>query len=211
MIAIILAALMSLCVWSANAQTVADLWVAMPSGATPYLTLNQKKEMVECQRIGVDTSVVNLLQGTTSIDTLSLDYGRFSLSSSHDLQIVLLPVEDADTIVCTIDSYNAPSIQSCINFYDKQWKPLEEGKLMPVISPDSLLSRPDTMNMEKYEELCSLVYPELVMIDYNLPTNELVVSLSTPLTTKEEKEWLGAIISKRTLKWDGRRFNFCYK
>ncbi len=206
----LLAILALLPMHKALAQSVADLWISMPAAATPYLTLNQKKEMVECHKIGVDTSVINLLQGTTLIDTLTADYGRFRLSSSHDFQMILLPCEP-DTIVCTIDSYSAPAVRSRISFYDKGWNPLRTEDFMPAIRTEDLTERPDTMSVEEYGELCSLIYPELVAADYDLPQKRLLVSLSAPLVTSDEKERLEAIMSKKMLIWSGERFNICYK
>ncbi len=57
-----------------GAQSVSDLWLSMPLSMTPYLSLNQKKEMIECHNIGVDSSVHNQFQGETSIDTLTSDF-----------------------------------------------------------------------------------------------------------------------------------------
>ncbi len=102
-------------------QTVATLFINMPLELTPYLTLNQKKEMIECWNAEVDTATMNKLRGMSTIDTLTDDYGRFILSSSCDLQLI----KEGDTL-CIIETFRAPAEQSVIRRYDADWNLLSK-------------------------------------------------------------------------------------
>ncbi len=197
------------CALTASAQDVATLWISMPEELSPYLSLNQRKEMIECFRIGVDTSVVNALHGTTDIDTLTADYGRFILSPPRTLQLIRLP-QDGDSILCVIDSYSAPATQSTIAFYDLLWQPLPPAERMPDIDVAELTLRPDTMTVADYEALCAWADPTLVEMNYNIETKELELSLSIPFVDVEDKEKISAIICKRRLMWGGKAFVKCY-
>ncbi len=191
---------------AANAQSLSELWISMPGEMTPYLSLNQKREMVECYNAGVDTKVINQLKGNSLIDTLSVDYARITMSSSYSLQIVALPYENADSILCLIHSYKAPDVQSKLEFYDKQWRSISfEGRL-PELGLHSFVARPDTMNVERFDELVGLLSPELVVAEYNPLKRVLEISVSAPLTTNEEKTVLNSIIRKKLLIWNGERF-----
>ncbi len=190
-----------------NAQNAADLWISMPADMTPYLTLNQKKEMIECYNMGVDSRVDNKLSGKTTVDTLVADYGRFILSSAYSVEIIRLPYIDNDTILCKIDTYNAPAKKSRISFYDLHWQELPAGDKFPSMELAGFISRPDTMNVTEYEELCSLLSPEMISYNYDVNSHTLNINVSTPLLTSEEKQKINAILFKRVLIWRDRRFN----
>ncbi len=189
-----------------SAQSVSDLWISMPGKMTPYLSLNQKKEMVECYKAGVDTKVVNQLKGNTLIDTLSVDYAKIVMSESYGLQMVRLPQENADSIICLVHSYKAPAVQSRVEFYDKDWKQIPAEDKMPKLEFSSMLVRPDTMTVDRYNELVSLLSPELISMEYNPNLKKLELSVSKPLATKEEEKNLQSVISKKLLIWNGVMF-----
>ncbi len=165
---------------------------------------------MECLSIGVDPGVQNRLQGTTTIDTLTTDFGRFRLSSSHDLQMIRLPRENGDSIVCLIDSYSAPAVKSNVSFYDLDWKELPSTGLFPTIDPQTLVQKPDTMSLETFQDLSSWADTTLVEINYNIEENALEVSLSIPYVADDEKEQIKVIIRKRKLIWNGLCYDFPY-
>ncbi len=189
-----------------SAQSVSDLWISMSGEMTPYLSLNQKKEMVECYNAGVDTKVVNQLKGNTLIDTLSVDYAKIVMSESYSLQMVRLPQENNDSIICLVHSYKAPAVQSRLEFYDKDWKQIPSESKMPELEFSSMLVRPDTMSVNRFDELVSLLSPELIRVVYNPSLKKLELSVSKPLTTKEEEKNLQSVISKKLLMWNGVMF-----
>lgn len=192
--------------FQANAQSVADMWISIPDEFAPYLSLNQRKEMIECQKIGVDTSVKNKFEGTTSIDTLTTDYGKFIMSESRTLEIAILPC-GSDNIVMLIDSYIAPEVQGKVSFYDTQWNRIaNEGKI-PTFGVDDLLQKPDTMSIRDYDDLKKLIVDGFIEYNYDSTSHELEIGISLPLVTLKEKEQLNAVICKRKLKWSGNSFN----
>ena len=83
-LALVLCLLTSL---SLHAQSVADMWINCPEQLTPYLTKNDRKEMIECRNIGVDTKVTNKLKETSDIITLADDYGCFMLMNTGETAV----------------------------------------------------------------------------------------------------------------------------
>ncbi len=188
-----------------GAQDVGDMWISMPSGMTPYLTANQKKEMVECARAGLDASVVNELQGTTKADTLSPSYGRFTLSASRRMDLIRLPRAGADSIFCVIDTRLAPAAESTVDFYDGSWRLLPRGDFMEETGFSTLTERPGEMDEGEYDRLREWFDPELAAVTYFPDGETFVITPSAPFSPTEDREKLEAIMCKRVLKWDGKK------
>ncbi|MCD8281836.1 MAG: DUF3256 family protein [Prevotella sp.] len=187
----------------------------MPASLTPYLSLNDKKEMAECWRAGVDTTVRNRLQGECSVDTLTASFGCFRLSSSRSMELVLLPRICGDSVVCVLDSYTFGSssssftpVSSRISFYDTDWNALPNDSLMPSFDISDLVLRPDSMCLDEYSELVSCFSPALVRIDYSLSSGRFELMLCPPFSLSDERERLEGIIRKRMLSWDGDKLIF---
>lgn len=178
----------------------------MPAEFVPYIDVNQKKEMIECVKIGVDTSVRNKFEGKTLIDTLTADYGKFIVSNSRTIEIAKLPYEPEDSILLFIDTYLGPEAHSKVAFFDRNWNKLSEADKLPQIALKDLIVKPDTMSVSEYESLEKLISPELLEYNYDFLEKTLTVSPSLPLLTTEEKNKLNAVICKRILKFDGKTF-----
>lgn len=189
------------------AQTVADFWISMPAEFVPYIDVNQKKEMIECVKIGVDTSVKNKFEGKTLIDTLTADYGKFIVSNSRSIEIARLPYDQNDSIIMFIDTYLGPEAHSRVAFYDGGWNKLSTVDKLPQITLKDLIVKPDTMSIQDFENLEKLISPELIEYKYDFIAKTLVVSPSLPLLTTEEKNKLKTVICKRILKYNGKTFN----
>lgn len=188
-----------------SAQSVADLWISMPDDIVPYLTLNQKKEMIECDRIGVDSSVKNKLEGNTAIDTLSESYGKFLVSNSRSIQLVKLPT-DNDSILLIIDTHLGPKAHSEASFYTLKWDKLSDEGRIPKLMLSDFVARPDTMSVADYDCLISSVVPVFFLFDYDKTTETLIVSPQMAIVTLEEKQRLEGLTSKQTLIWNKEVF-----
>lgn len=190
---------------NASAQSVADLWISMPDDIVPYLTVNQKKEMIECDRIGVDSSVKNKLEGNTAIDTLSESYGKFLVSNSRSLQLVKLPT-DNDSILMVIDTHLGPKAHSEASFYTLNWDKLSEEGRIPEFALSDFAVRPDTMSVEDYDCLISSVVPLFFQYDYDKTTETLIVSPQMAIITLDEKKRFEGLVSKQKLIWGNKMF-----
>ncbi len=185
---------------SARAQDVGTLWLTMPRAMTQYITREQRREMLRNYSSGEDTAVTNELHGQSGIDTLAADYGRFRLSSARSLQLVRLPVEEGDSIVCAIDLYRVPAAMSVVAFYLADWTPMEDVRV-PDFGVAELTARPDSMSVDEFDELCKWFDPQLVATEFDPAAGLFVVSLSAPFSVSQEKEKIESIIRKRFLKW----------
>lgn len=195
---------------SIHAQNVAEMWINIPDELTPYLTKNDRKEMIECQAIGVETKVVNKFHGNTDIIELADDRGSFSLSEAKEIMLARLPSEQ-DSIFLYIETLKLPERHSSLRFYDRHWKQLDAGTRFAEVDKDQLFLKPDTMTTERYDELMSQVSLLFVEYTYDSAEKALHIIPHVPFVATEEKEPLNALVSKKILKWNGEIFNECYK
>ena len=186
---------------SAKAQSVADMFASLPFGKAEYLTGELRAELIGNYNAGKDAKITNKLQGETSVDTLSADYGHFLLSESKNMTLARLPYADGDSIFLCITTYTAPAKQSVVEFYDRNWKKYPTMRFMADINNDSLVSRPDTMSVETYQEVKSLLSPELISYEYDPKSMTLSLDIEAPFLSKDEMTRVDVILCKRRLKW----------
>ena len=184
-----------------------DYWVAMPDSVVPYLNKTKRTEMVDFYQMGVKAETFNLLQGATTLDSLTATFADVTLNPTARIQLSLLPTTGGDTLICMSRTYYGEAPETTVSFYDSQWRPIPSGGLLPTILPESLVQRPDTMAVERYDDLFRLVDPMMTYALMSSGGQELTFFLSTPMVTKKEKMALEAILVQRKLKWDGEKFN----
>ena len=184
-----------------------DFILTMPDSLVKYLNTTKRTEMVDFYFMGVKAETFNLLSEGTVLDSLTANHADIRLNESARMQLHLLPRENGDTVVCMVRTFLGEAPESTFAFYDSNWKSLERKGFLPEVDPMSLIHRPDTMTVERYEELLRLVDPLMVAAEVTPADGALTFSLSTPMTTKKEREALQDILVQRKLKWDGKSFN----
>ena len=184
-----------------------DYWVAMPDSVVPYLNKTKRTEMVDFYQMGVKAETFNLLQGATTLDSLTATFADVTLNPTARIQLSLLPTTGGDTLICMSRTYYGEAPETTVSFYDSQWRPIPSAGLLPTILPESLVQRPDTMTAERYDDLYRLVDPMMTYALMSSGGQELTFFLSTPMVTKKEKMALEATLVQRKLKWDGEKFN----
>ena len=212
---ILLAALLTYV--SVGAQTtMREAWLNMPDEIIPYLNKNLRTEHIDFLDMGVKSEVNNKLNGVCVMDTLTTDYTHVTLSNSSSVELRLLSVSDTTSIICMLKTYSAPASETSVTFYDAKWNPLNDNyglldlKNLEEKGLDSLVEsfaqRPDTMSVERYQELCKLVDPVMVSATADIKEPVITYSLSVPLVVRDDKEPLERILRQRKFKWDGRMF-----
>lgn len=193
---------------TASAQRkMADFIIAMPDSVVPYLNKVKRTEMVDFYGMGVKAETFNLLSEGTVLDSLTTSYANITLSESSRMQLSLLKAEQGDTVLCMVRSLMGEAPESVVSFYDAGWRKLETNHYLDAVDPASLVSRPDTMDVERYDYLLRYIDPVMVLAEFSPEDNSLSFSLSTPMVTKQEREDLKAILLQRKVKWSGARFN----
>lgn len=186
----------------AFSQSIKEVWLNMPDSLFPYLNRSLREDCFTFKSKGLDLETDNLLKEKTAIDTCANDYMAVRLSKSASLQMRLLPYAKGDSVVCVAVSYHIPETDSQVSLYTKDWIKMSE------ISFDigQLVSRPDTMGVDEYEDLLKLLDPYLVSASVSPSENSLEVCVSAASVSEEEKEKLKTILKKRKFVWTGESF-----
>lgn len=194
-----------------HAQSVKAAWLVMPDTLSPYLTEAQREECIDLKEKNLEAKVANMLQGETVLDTLTAVYLQATLSQSATLQMRVMPADGVDSLICVVKTLQAPAKESEVSFYDSSWRPLTE--LQQVVDsllealPAKLVSRPDSMTEERYQELVQMIDPVMVEATLSPDEDALTFRLSTPLLPSGEKEAVARVLSQRKFKWNGHSFN----
>lgn len=197
--------------------TLRDVWLSMPDEMIPYLNKNLRLEHLDFVDMGVKSEVNNQMNGICLMDTLTDDYTHITLTPSSYLELRLLPVNDSTKIICVVKTLTVQAQESDIRFYDIEWKPLiDTFGLNEMKNQDgndalklktSFIHRPDTMSIERFEELSKLVDPVMLSAKFDLEEPVLTFALSPALATKEEKGQLKSILRHRRFRWNGNSFS----
>ena len=187
-------------------RTMRDFIITMPDSLVEYLNKTKRTEMVDFYDMGVKAETVNLLQGSTVLDSLTGTFADISVNKSQRMQLALLPLHEADTLICMVNSFLGEAPESEVHFFNTQWMPMPSNDFLDEVTSSQLLQRPDTMAVERYDELVRFFDPVMISAVMT-PDNDLIFQLSMPMVTKEEKKQLDAILLQKKLKWNRQRLN----
>ncbi len=189
-----------------GARSMKDLLVSMPDSLVPYLDKNLRLEFAELQEMGVKAEVQNLLGDTSVMDTLTADFVQLRTSRVSTLQMKKLPVSGGDSLLCVVKTFSGPEKDSELYLYSQDWKPLPCSFDLQSLA-GALVQKPDTMNEERFVELKGMIEPKMVYALLLQHEDALVVRLSLPLLSEEDKRQVNAIKMQRKFNWNGKTFN----
>ncbi len=197
-----------------DAQTpVRDAWLSMPDSIIGYLNKNLRQEHLDYMDMKVSSEVKNLFLGQGLMDTLSTDYLSLRLNAVTELQLKVFETNDSvSPLICLIKTVKAPYADSDLSFYHADWSPIPHHFNLPFTSDrDRLLNtftmRPDTMTVERYEEIKGMMDPIGLKIKVLDNEESFLFELSTPFMNKDEEQQIRAIIKQRKYKWNKETFN----
>lgn len=208
---LLLFSIASLCPTIAQ-KTIKDVLATVPEKVVPYLNSEQWAEINKFTNTQDSLTIKNSLNGTTAIDSINSSFVRLTLNEVSDLQVKLLSTNDSAQIICVIKTIKKPVPNSQIKFFSTDWDVLSDPFGLPTNDNDTklldmLTSRPDTMNVTRYDSLRNLIEPVIVNAKFKGTDNTLTYTLSLPLLNNADKKNLEAIIKQKSFKWDGKNFN----
>ncbi len=117
---------------------VRDLLKVMPDTLAPYLTENNRLDLIDFCEAGMKSEVSNSLGGKTSMTLLTDDHALLVLTPSSRLDLRLLStaeaIDGAQQVLCVVKSYGNDICESEIAFYTVHWKPLDSSRFLPTFS-----------------------------------------------------------------------------
>lgn len=122
---IVYSLLLLLSVLNSEARTPIRQWfTAMPDSVMPLLTKNNRLDFLDFLDCKMEAVVTNRLDGKSRMDRLTDNYLYIRYTSSCDVAMKLLPVNDSTDILCMVTTVKAMVSDSRVNFYDTSWQPI---------------------------------------------------------------------------------------
>lgn len=180
---------------AATAQGVDSLFVNMPDSLFPYLASTQRLELVNMQRIDTSTHAVlpSLYNGKVEILYKDADRMTLSLDSLSCMEMSAIPFGDK-AVCCVLRTVATPEKHTELAMYDAEWSRLQTVDIDTL----QLLQRPDTMSVQRYDELCKLVEFQLTEAHF-ADVATIVFRQNIPMVSAEERKKLSAILVERKL------------
>ncbi len=201
-VAVFIAFLMG-CSGGLSAQTVGEVWISMPDSLMPVLTEKQRADIVNKDNIALSVPTTNALGGTSRADTLSADYLSVHVTDVSTVQMCLLPAANGDSLVCLVRTWSGPEMESTVGIYTKNWRQVSAM----TFNISDFVHRPDTMTVEKYDELLRVLDPYTFSVQLSQDNPMLIVSPHAVTATADEKKLLEAVFVQRKYNWNGHDFN----
>jgi len=174
-----------LCLDAYAQTTMRDMLKTMPDSLIPYLSENNRLDMIDFVDTNMEAIVTNDLGGKSQMNKLTDNYVSLRLNESSELAMRLLdvetPVDSAQQIVCVVSTYGTDVRESTIRFFSLTWKPLPVADYL--VLPDEMVvatigDNKPTLTLQ-YE--CRL----------NAPANEEQKEITKPSTILK---WMGKYV-----------------
>lgn len=188
---------------SANAQTVGDMFMSMPDSLFPYLTQEQRVELVKLKQVDTSTSAVlrSVFNCSVSLDSLEAACMTVNIDSTMTVEMARLATVSGDSLYCLLQTVSAPERETVASIYNKVWEKVSDVDWTDV----PLLNRPDTMSDKEFANRTSLI--EFRMVEARLENADtIVLKLNVPMLSSEDKRLLRDILVQRRMRWDGEKY-----
>lgn len=186
-----------------HAQSVGEMFVSIPDSLFPYMVPQQRTEILKLKSIDPTEPAIGhtIFQTEVKLSLLSENILKMELSPSITMELGRLST-DTDSVFCLIKTVSAPEKISVGYIYNKEWKKIEELNLAAY----TLTAKPDTMSLERYEELIKMIEFPMVEAHFGETPEELTITLNAPMLSAEDKKSLKAILLQTKAKWNNKTF-----
>lgn len=118
---------------------MSDVLAAMPDSLFPYLSKNNRLDMIDFMSSNMKAEVTNSLGGTSTLLELGDDYLKMQVCATTQVEMKLLPdsASQTDTVkgqtVCMVTTFGeSHPKESKVEFFTTRWKPLRNKWQMPA-------------------------------------------------------------------------------
>lgn len=183
---ILLSLLAFVCMFQISAQDINDCFVNMPDDMLPYLTKDNRKDLLDFYDNGRTAEIVSAFKTKVVLAEKTADFMFLKTTQSSDIQIKIIEKPDSITfhsvlmsgndsvkvdssrIMVLVFSEDKPFRTSIIEFYSMNWNKLD---IPFVISPELFIK--SSVDSEKEKSIKKLFMPDSFSMDIN-PNNKKI-------------------------------------
>ena len=194
---------------SQNMQ-MAELFKQMPDSLMPYLTTNNKLDMLDFIDAGMEAKVTNKFDGESILCELDSTYLRLKLNTSVAVEMKLLSSsnilnDSTKHLICIVTTYGDLIKESVLKLFTSKWNSIAhditKSKLISYV-----IHKPDTMSELTYNNVKNIPDDYLITLSLDKNENSMSVSASTTLLSTDDSTKVKPIISTKRLLWNGKTF-----
>lgn len=130
----------------------------IPDEILPYITNDQKEELLKFTGSKDSVKVKNTFNGATSIDTISFDYAKINMNKTTEIQLKLLRGNDSTQILCVIKTIKSPLKESTVKFYSTEWQAINSTFGLPVDNDEDTILSMFTQNQTQCRKTNLKIY-----------------------------------------------------
>jgi len=183
---------------NAEAQTMREVFIAMPDSIEPLLSKNNRMDMIDFIDSHMQARVTNRLDEQSIMDTLTVDYVKVSLSSNAVMEMKLYE-KGTEKVLLLVHTVGGPVKGSELCFFTSDWKPLEAQFELPSFSSYEVNPR-ESLTEEQIELLEGLADLELVEMELSPSNNMLLCTPSISILSKEDQEKVKFLVKSITVE-----------
>ena len=183
---VLLIAISLLLTLGSSAQTkMSQVFRQMPDSVVPYLSENNRLDLIDFADSNMKAEVHNLLEGRSELKKITDDYALLSLNEATRIEMRLLevsePVDSSASILCVVTTYGIELCDSKVVFYSAKWRKLDAAQraVLPL--------QPFTAALDEQQPVLTVT-----------PLSDLDTEM---LNEQKEVEKVSTI-----LKWNGKMF-----
>lgn len=187
-------------------------FVELHSVRLDMLAKDRRLDMLDYYDNGMKRQVANNLWGKASLDTLTADYLRATLTPASTLQIKILRLANGKEIAMTIYTIGVPgeAADSEVAFYDASLSPLPASGFMPTLSSDLFLVRKG--DKQDRRRLDGLLPFSGISIEARPGSDTLTARLNYgDIIPKEDMEIVETLVAEELpLNWNSKKFSLAH-
>ena len=138
---------LALLVWSltVSAQsTMREAFQQAPQSLMPYLTENDRLDLIDFLDSGMKAEVTNQLGGKSELLRLTKRFLSLNLSQGLSMKMLLLdspePVDSVTQVICLVRTYGIDCRESTVQFYSMKWRQLLTADYMEALPQETFLA-----------------------------------------------------------------------
>lgn len=138
---------LALLVWSltVSAQsTMREAFQQAPQSLMPYLTENDRLDLIDFLDSGMKAEVTNQLGGKSELLRLTERFLSLNLSQGLSMKMLLLdspePVDSVKQVICLVRTYGIDCRESTVQFYSMKWRQLLTADYMEALPQETFLA-----------------------------------------------------------------------
>lgn len=148
----------------ASARTIGDFFVSETGNVFALLEQSDRMDMVDYYKSGKKMKVSNVMDGQSSIDTLTTDFMKMKLSDAHEVAMWMYPSGKSDTLLVVIETFQLEVPDSKIRVFDSNWNEKELKSVFKMPKMEDFLDK--KLSKEQKNEALSYVEFPLLKLEF---------------------------------------------